>query len=78
MSETKFCKDCKNIRRDGRYSYSKCAALDQHVINNISGKRDLVNYKYCSDTREIYGACGPEAKLFQKKPRPWYAFWKTA
>ena len=68
------CKDCRHFINDcwlpGALKYGKCrvtrnenAAKIDPVDGNII--QPVIDYSYASSTREYFGECGPEGKLFE-------------
>lgn len=69
--EIKLCKDCNNLK-----SYLDSIFLCKHP--EVSNKRSLIDghvrYENCSVARLSHQPCGPDAKLFEPKPkkRRWF------
>lgn len=78
----KLCIDCKWYRKYvGDVRYSKCA--HPSLLSPVAGQAAA----FCKLEREGSGACGPQAKLFEEKPKEpetptpepkakWWQFWR--
>jgi hypothetical protein len=63
--KTKFCVDCKHSSHEGYYLYS-CRADSVQEYNMVTGDRCL---HHCNVLRGVNAACGPDALLFEEKPK---------
>lgn len=69
---TKLCRDCRFHRR--YVGFSLCRN------ENARPKADVVGVDciFCDSARASVGRCGPDAKLFEPRTKPWWKFWGRA
>lgn len=70
----KLCVDCKHFR-PGAYYPGWCTRRVTNRTDLVTGKEVLTGADDARVMRRGLASCGPEGRLFEQKPAPWWKFW---